>query len=76
MNAKPTETNHDQTEAASNEESLIDFPCQLTVRVMGANCVAFQQTVVDIVKQHTPQFCTEQNVKMHTRNTGKYISMK
>lgn len=75
MSAKSTETHNDQTETASNEESLIDFPCQLTVRVMGTNCTEFQQTVVDIAKQHDPKFCTEQHVKIRNSKTGKYISV-
>ncbi|MGV6810054.1 MAG: HP0495 family protein [bacterium] len=58
-----------------NEESLIDFPCQLTVRVMGENCTKFQQAVVDIAQQHDPKFCAAQHVKLRNSKTGKYISV-
>ncbi|HHC75204.1 MAG TPA: DUF493 domain-containing protein [Thiothrix sp.] len=58
-----------------SEESLIDFPCQLTVRVMGENCPIFQQAVVEIAQQHDPKFCAEQHVKCRNSKTGKYISV-
>ncbi len=56
------------------QETLIEFPCEFPVKVMGAAIPEFHSAVEKIVKIHDPKYdpgLTKQN----TSKTGKYVSL-
>lgn len=56
------------------EESLIDFPCDFPVKVMGAAIPEFHACIEAIAKKHDPSFLQDET-KQNTSKTGKYISL-
>lgn len=56
------------------EESLIEFPCDFPIKVMGTRTDDFAQTVVDIVLRHAPGFAAE-TVEMRLSGSGNYLSV-
>jgi putative lipoic acid-binding regulatory protein len=58
----------------SQEESLIEFPCQFPIKAMGKNTPDFDSKVVDIVQQHTESI-TENAVKTRLSKGGRFSSV-
>ena len=58
----------------SNDDSLIDFPCEFPVKVMGAANPEFHACIEKIAREHDPDFDVNQN-KEQTSKTGKYVSL-
>jgi len=56
------------------EESLIDFPCDFPVKVMGAAIPEFHSRIADIAAKHDPDYNSEDNKIQHSK-TGKYVSL-
>ena len=56
------------------EESLIEFPCEFPVKVMGAAIPEFHECVEKIAKKHDPEFTAEET-KLNNSKTGKYVSL-
>lgn len=56
------------------EETLIEFPCDFPIKVMGARSDDFAQTVVGIVLRHAPDFAAE-TVEMRVSGSGNYLSV-
>jgi len=57
-----------------DEETLIEFPCEFPVKVMGAAIPEFHSAVEKIVKAHDPEFDAS-HTKQNTSKTGKYVSL-
>lgn len=57
-----------------DEESLIEFPCDFPVKVMGAAIPEFHARIAEIAKKHDPDFNTEDTKIQHSK-TGKYVSL-
>ena len=58
----------------SEEESLIDFPCDFPVKVMGASVPEFHHCIDAIAKKHDPDFLPDET-KQKNSKTGKYVSL-
>ena len=58
----------------SEEESLIDFPCDFPVKVMGLAIPEFHQCILDIALKHDPRFNGDET-KQRESKTGKYTSL-
>ena len=56
------------------EETLIDFPCDFPIKVMGASRDGFAQAIVAIVSRHAPEFDAA-TLEMRPSKTGKYLSL-
>jgi hypothetical protein len=56
------------------EESLLEFPCDFPLKVMGTRTNDFARTVVGIVQRHAPDFLPE-TVEMRVSSGGKYLSV-
>jgi uncharacterized protein len=56
------------------EETLIDFPCDFPIKVMGRMQPGFAQDVVSIVKKFAPDF-DESTVEMRPSRKKSYISL-
>ncbi|MCK5812704.1 MAG: DUF493 domain-containing protein [Cocleimonas sp.] len=58
----------------SEEESLIEFPCDFPVKVMGAAIPEFHQCILEIANKHDPHFNPDKT-KQRDSKTGKYTSL-
>ena len=56
------------------EESLIEFPCEFPVKVMGAAIPEFHTAIEKIVKKHDSEYNADET-KQNTSKTGKYVSL-
>ena len=56
------------------EESLIEFPCEFSIKVMGAAIPEFHTVIEAIAKKHDPEFIPEET-KQKNSKTGKYVSL-
>ena len=56
------------------EESLIEFPCEFPVKVMGAAIPEFHTVIETIAKKHDPEYSPEET-KQNNSKTGKYVSL-
>lgn len=55
-------------------ETLLEFPCDFPIKIMGGRTDDFTQTMVDIVLRHAPDFVAE-SVEMRASSGGKYLSV-
>lgn len=58
----------------SEEETLLEFPCQFAIKAMGKNNPGFDSIVVTIVRQHVADF-NEGAVKTRLSKGDKYLSV-
>lgn len=58
----------------SQLESIIQYPVDFPIKVMGRNHAAFAQTIVALVREHAPDF-DPTTVEMRSSREGKYISL-
>jgi putative lipoic acid-binding regulatory protein len=58
----------------ANQETLLEFPCEFPVKVMGETRDGFAEIIVDVVRQHAPDFDANR-VEMRPSSTGKYLSL-
>ncbi|MDP1653591.1 MAG: DUF493 domain-containing protein [Rhodocyclaceae bacterium] len=56
------------------EESLLEFPCDFPLKVMGATQEGFAQAMVEVVLRHAPDFDAAK-VEMRPSRAGNYISL-
>lgn len=59
---------------AEQQESLIEFPCQYEVKVMGRDDEAFHSEVRRIVEVHCDSV-TDEHFRTRPSSKGKYISV-
>jgi hypothetical protein len=57
-----------------SHDTLLEFPCDFPVKIMGIQRDDFAQSMVEIVLRHAPDFAAE-NVEMRASATGKYLSL-
>jgi len=57
-----------------NTESVLAFPCEFPIKVMGLTQPGFAQAVVGVVKRHAPDF-DPGTVEMRSSREGKYLSV-
>ena len=58
----------------SEEETLLEFPCQFPIKAMGKNTPDFDSIVVAIVRQHVEDI-NEGAVKTRLSKGDKYLSV-
>ncbi len=54
--------------------SLIEYPCDFPIKIMGTSQAGFAQTVVDIVRRHAPDF-DPGTLEMRVSRAKKYLSV-
>jgi uncharacterized protein len=59
---------------AEQEETLIEFPTDFPIKVMGETHDAFASTIIDLIRVHTPEFDASR-VEMRASSGGRYISL-
>ena len=60
--------------AEQDAATLLAFPCDFPIKVMGKRQAAFAQTMVDIVKRHAPDF-DPASLEMRTSREATYLSL-
>ncbi len=56
------------------EESLIEYPCNFPIKIMGKSQQGFTQSVLAIVKTHAPDF-DDSTLEVRTSKSGAYLSL-
>ena len=55
-------------------ETLIEFPCDFPLKIMGATDAGFAQAIVEVVLKHAPDF-DPASVEMRPSKAGNYLSL-
>ncbi len=58
----------------ANQETLIEFPCDFPIKVMGETHQHFTQEMVKTIRSLIPDF-DESGIEMRGSSGGKYISL-
>ena len=58
----------------NSEESLLEFPCEFPIKVMGKSDDNFDALVVEIVRRHSPDL-REGAVKSRFSREGNFVSV-
>ena len=58
----------------SPEPSLIEYPSDFPLKILGHTRPGFAQTVLEVVKRHAPDF-DDTTLEMRTSKKGKYLSL-
>lgn len=56
----------------SEEESLIQFPCDFPVKIIGNNSKVFTDEIIAIIRRHFPDFDVETLIEQPSKN-GNYL---
>lgn len=63
----------DQIDSRDNE-SLLEFPCQFPIKMMGNNCENFRSIAIEIVQKHTGTISADA-IKIAPSRNGTYVSL-
>jgi putative lipoic acid-binding regulatory protein len=58
---------------ASYKDTLLEFPCEFPVKIMGKTEDSFAQVIVEIVTRHAPDFDAT-SMEMRASSGGNYLS--
>lgn len=58
----------------AEQETLLEFPCDFPLKIMGEARENFAEAIVEIVQQHAPNFDTAR-MEMRASSGGKYLSL-
>lgn len=58
----------------SEPESLIPFPCDFPIKVMGLRQHGFAQNILEVIRVHSPDY-DPATIEMRTSREGKYLSL-
>ncbi len=56
------------------EASLIEYPCDFPIKVLGHSRAGFAQAVLEVVTRHAPDF-DGASMQMKSSKRGKYLSL-
>ena len=59
---------------AQEPPSLIEYPCDFPIKIMGKTQAGFAQTILGIVQAHAPDF-DGSTMEMKSSKGGKYLSV-
>ncbi len=57
-----------------SEDTLLEFPCEFPIKVMGETREGFAEAIVEVVRLHAPEFDASR-MDMRPSSTGKYLSL-
>ena len=67
----------DKKDAPKTEEltaSLLEFPCDFPLKILGLTQPGFAQAVIDVVQRHAPDF-DPATIEMRPSRENKYLSI-
>ena len=56
------------------DPSLIEYPCDFPLKVLGHSRAGYAQAVLEVVKRHVPDY-DGANMEMRPSRKGKYLSL-
>ncbi len=56
------------------DQTLLEFPCQFPIKIMGLTRDDFAQTILEIVSRHAPDF-DGATMEMRSSSNAKYLSL-
>jgi len=59
---------------ADTNATLLEFPCDFPIKIMGASREGYAQAVLEIVLRHAPDFDAK-SMEMRTSSKGGYLSL-
>ena len=59
---------------ADPEQSILAFPCDFPIKIMGKTQAGFAQAVIEIVRRHAPDF-DPATLEMRPSREGRYLSL-
>ncbi len=59
---------------ADAAQSLLAFPCDFPIKIMGRTQAGFAQAVIEIVRRHAPDF-DPASLEMRPSREGRYLSL-
>ncbi|WP_415034641.1 YbeD family protein [Azonexus sp.] len=71
--APPPETSS-ETSSEISSDTLLEFPCDFPIKIMGRAVDELAQTVLTIVCQHAPDF-DGASMEMRSSSGGNYLSL-
>jgi putative lipoic acid-binding regulatory protein len=57
-----------------SKETLLEFPCDFPLKIMGASDAGFAQAIADVVLRHAPDFDAS-TMEMRASKGGNYLSL-
>jgi putative lipoic acid-binding regulatory protein len=60
--------------AEETKETLLEFPCDFPLKIMGARVDGFAQAVAEVVVRHAPEF-DPATMEMRPSSKGNYLSL-
>lgn len=57
-----------------SKKSLLTFPCDFPIKILGKATFDFESTVVTIIRKHIPRL-SEGAITLKTSQEGKYLSI-
>lgn len=57
-----------------SEETLLEFPCDFPVKIMGVRSDGFAQAIAEVVLRHAPDFDAA-TMEMRVSKAGNYLSL-
>ncbi|GBG13736.1 UPF0250 protein [Novimethylophilus kurashikiensis] len=58
----------------ADEETLLEFPCDFPIKIMGETREGFAEEIVTVVRKHAPDFDMT-GFAMRASSGGKYLSV-
>lgn len=58
----------------SNDETLLEFPCEFAIKAFGRHGSEFEQTVYTLVKAHAPELTTD-DLTSRESSGGRYVAV-
>jgi putative lipoic acid-binding regulatory protein len=62
------------TQQAQTRQTLIEYPCDFPIKIMGARVEGFAQAVIEVVLRHAPDF-DPAGVEMRPSSKGNYLAV-
>jgi len=56
------------------EHSLIEYPCEFPIKILGQTRAGFAQAILEVVRRHAPEF-DGATMAMKPSKRGKYLSV-
>ncbi len=56
------------------ESSLIEFPCDFPLKIIGYQRAGYAQSILEVVKRHAPDYDGAE-MEMRPSSKGKYLSL-
>lgn len=57
-----------------SEDTLLEFPCDFPIKIMGAKQDGYAQAILDVVLRHAPDFDAAR-MEMRPSSKGTYLSL-